>query len=290
MNVLLWEMLILTILPTTAVWFNRSYFKIPFWCLVLCSCTTIATLMGLMKWQGLLAIIIPLVLSTLINLKPTNTIIVKSFKVLLVGYCLILGLNILPFFERITFVAPELVGNGTIPVGLQFSLAKPLSGILLLGLLAPTISTYFDFKEYCKAQKFIIGVAGPTLIVLCIAFALGLRFDVKFVSWWYLFVISNLVFTVVAEEAFFRGAIHYPLLQKFGQKVWVPVIVAIIFAGLHYSPVGVFNGKALLMVFFAGVVYGYSFQKYGKIEFSILTHWLVNSLHFVFFTYPFSTT
>jgi len=36
----------------------------------------------------------------------------------------------------------------------------------------------------------------------------------------------------------------------------------------------------------AGIVYGYAYEKTQRIEASILCHFGVNIIHFIFFTYP----
>ncbi|MFN5382224.1 MAG: lysostaphin resistance A-like protein [Alphaproteobacteria bacterium] len=54
-----------------------------------------------------------------------------------------------------------------------------------------------------------------------------------------------------------------------------------IFTLMHSGPI-----SYLIVVFIAGLFYGYAYQLTKRIEASILLHFLVNLIHFLFFTYP----
>ena len=109
-----------------------------------------------------------------------------------------------------------------------------------------------------------------------------LSFDPVFVVW----ALRNLFFTCVAEEAFFRG-----FLQRYIER-WTGgsrsgrlaslAVVSLLFGLAHFG--GGVGYVALSTL--AGLLYGYVYQKTGRIEAAILTHFLLNSGHFLFFTYP----
>jgi hypothetical protein len=73
----------------------------------------------------------------------------------------------------------------------------------------------------------------------------------------------------------------YFIRFRYGQYVSL-LLVSIFFGVLHYSG----GWKYILLATIAGIVYGYIYQKTKRIEASILTHFVLNTLHFLLFTYP----
>ena len=99
------------------------------------------------------------------------------------------------------------------------------------------------------------------------------------------FIAINLLFTCVAEEAFFRGLLQTKLTQIITAErlaILAPIVTAIVFALAHF--VGGINYVFVSAV--AGFGYSYIFYKTQRLEWAILCHWLVNISHFFFFTYP----
>ena len=132
----------------------------------------------------------------------------------------------------------------------------------------------------------------PPLAVLSISLIVGLacmtgyvQYDFKINRLLILFALDNLLFVCIAEEALCRGLVQNTLSQmlapyRYGQAL--ALLAASLFFGLLH------RGDLLysLLATVAGLCYGFVYQKTQRIEASILTHFLLNMVHFVGFSYP----
>ncbi len=110
-------------------------------------------------------------------------------------------------------------------------------------------------------------------------------FSPKVPDFWLAFIAINLLFTCVAEEAFFRGLLQTKLSQLITVKrlaIFAPLITAAVFALAHF----IGGWSYVLVSGVAGFGYSYIFYKTQRLEWAILCHWLVNVSHFFLFTYP----
>ncbi|WP_185964325.1 CPBP family intramembrane glutamic endopeptidase [Aliikangiella marina] len=93
----------------------------------------------------------------------------------------------------------------------------------------------------------------------------------------------------MAEETFFRGFIQQRLYYLFEKdSLWhktIPLIVASLLFGLVHFAGGIGYVVASTV---AGIGYGLAYQITQRIEVAILSHTLLNLVHLVLFTYPFS--
>ena len=126
-----------------------------------------------------------------------------------------------------------------------------------------------------------------TAVVLMLALLMqGIRFDVKFNRLFFLWGWLNLIYTCIAEEAFFRGFLQKNIVThlvrfKYG-KIGGLLITSVLFGIAHYA--GGINYIILSTI--AGLGYGLVYERTKSIEASILTHFFLNAVHFIFFTYP----
>ncbi len=104
------------------------------------------------------------------------------------------------------------------------------------------------------------------------------------------FVFCNLLLTCVAEEAFFRGLLQRPLVNKLQQRgfatnttAWFAIVaVSLLFGLVHLA-----GGWAYALVAtVASIGYGWAYQRSGRIEVAIVAHFALNLLHLCLFTYP----
>jgi hypothetical protein len=130
-------------------------------------------------------------------------------------------------------------------------------------------------------------LAATLVVVLGCGVLLGVvRPDVKWLPATPWFLVNNLLFTCVTEEAFFRGFLLAGLARGIGERragVALAVVVSTLLFGLAHAP-----GGPLLVVFatLAGFGYAAAYLRSGRIEGAILTHFALNAVHFVAFTYP----
>jgi membrane protease YdiL (CAAX protease family) len=127
-----------------------------------------------------------------------------------------------------------------------------------------------------------------TAAVLGCATALGvISFDPKWPAAPWAFLAVNLLFTCVAEEAFFRGLIQERLATirpESGAVAKAAVVAsASLFAAAHL-PGGTVQAALAGM---AGLGCAVAYQRTRRIEAAVATHFTVNAVHFLGFTYPY---
>lgn len=169
---------------------------------------------------------------------------------------------------------------------------KPLIGLFILGITHRLLAARDEWRA-------VLAHTLPHALLLLIVI-ITLSLALGFVRWegdqlWTrlgLFGVwgpVNLLFTCVAEEALFRGFIQRALQgddarePEGRRRAIVGLIVSALLFGLAHFAGG---PSYVLLSTIAGVGYGWIYWKTGSIEASILTHFLVNTLHFLLFTYP----
>lgn len=97
------------------------------------------------------------------------------------------------------------------------------------------------------------------------------------------FLLVNLMFVCIPEEAFFRGFLQKEFNRWFGGGIWASMgaicatSIAFTFAHVYWVP----SVPVLFAVFVASLLYGTVFAATQSIESSILCHFLINILLFV---------
>ncbi len=110
------------------------------------------------------------------------------------------------------------------------------------------------------------------------------NFKLPQLTW--LWILNNLFFVCVAEEALFRGLIQGGLAKLLPpKKIWAFFaigVAALLFGLAHFK-----GGPAyMILAAIAGLFYGYAFWKANRIEAPILVHFSLNLIHFLAFSYP----
>lgn len=164
-------------------------------------------------------------------------------------------------------------------------LENPLFGFFPLALLIPLAHGIKEWKSVFKGL--IIGCLGIGIMVALAMISQVVTFDFHTPSHLFLRLTSNLIFTCIPEEAFFRGFIQKNFSEYF-KKLWIGnglalILTSFLFAGSHYywSP----NLGILAFTFIAGLLYGSVYLYSKKIESSIFCHFLLNFVHMTFFSY-----
>lgn len=191
----------------------------------------------------------------------------------------------LPYIHDWRVVASMTISPDAIPYSMYLNFDKSLIGLFFICFSAYSLANGGRWRSTLK-KGLIVGVVA-TLALMPLAIYLGyVHYDFKFTDFFYLWAAHNLFFTCFAEEALFRGMIQRFFqfrLQNVRHGRWIAIIIgALLFGAAHY-PGGL---KYVLLASVAGLFYGYAFMKTEKIEASILAHFMVNTVHFVFFTYP----
>ncbi|MDX1755407.1 MAG: CPBP family intramembrane glutamic endopeptidase [Marinobacter sp.] len=119
-------------------------------------------------------------------------------------------------------------------------------------------------------------------LVMVLAVALGLvSWQPALTPWFWVFAVSNLLNTCMAEELLFRGLLQRQLAIRFG---WM---TALALASAAFGLAHMAGGWSFVTVAgLAGLLYGLAYMWTGRLIWAVLVHWLLNVSHFLFFTYP----
>lgn len=200
---------------------------------------------------------------------------------------ILLLLNAIPGVNDWEIVSKYPFGIDSIPYSIYLNFASPVVGLVgLLVIRKKLIASIGELKNTLK-------VSIPTwIILLCVlmplSYLLGyVRFDFKTTTIFYAWAMSNLFFTCITEEVFFRLFLQDTFVEMASKytKWSVPIgigIASALFGIAHFAG----GPKYVLLACIAGIFYGYAYYKTSRIEASILTHFLLNATHFIFFSYP----
>ncbi len=171
---------------------------------------------------------------------------------------------------------------------LNLNFGKGSAGLLLLVAYAVRIRQWTELKGLISTPRWWVVFGTPVVVIGISVVAGGIRFDPKWPLFALTFLSANLLFTCVAEEVFFRGLLQERLHRFFDTKKmwrWLPVVLVTgLFAPLHMNS----DPAYLAVVTLAGLGYSLAYAMARRVEAAILTHFLVNAIHFLFFTYPYA--
>lgn len=210
-----------------------------------------------------------------------------AFALVIVVVALALGFHAFRGFHHPLYVQELLLSPGARPYTKSLSFDVWLVGVLILGI---------GYERFIRSKAELLAAlkrAWPVIVVNVIvlvplALLLGfVRPDPKWTSFFWIWAALQLCFTILTEEAFFRGFIQRELAvalkqRRFGE--WVAIGVAAVLFGLVHFGGGM---SYVILATLAGVGYGIAFQRSGRIEMSMLAHFTVNATRFLFFTYPY---
>lgn len=201
---------------------------------------------------------------------------------------LALGLAIhrLPGFHNIQVLAPTRLTPRSIPYDQWINFDKTIAGLLILGIWYRKLITGVGQWKLALWRA-----AVPAIVTIGVVIVLGRAFgyvqwDPKWTSQFWLWAVLNLLATCMSEEAFFRAFLQTEIERLTAKRPGGPTIAivcsAVLFGIAHVA--GGWRYVALASV--AGVGYGTVFYRSRSIEASMLTHFSLNAVHFLLFTYP----
>ncbi len=189
-------------------------------------------------------------------------------------------------FPEIIFAAGVQKSPDSYPFDVILKFDKFVLALFILGFLR---SKRKNSQPPCL--RHVIATAVPMILFCSMALLLPAilihycRFDFKLSPVFPVWMLNNLILVCFAEEVFFRGYIQESLCQ-FLNHLKMPAFVGVAIASLlfglaHFRGGPVFIGLAIV----AGFFYGLSYARAGLWS-SILVHFSINLIHFVFFSYP----
>jgi membrane protease YdiL (CAAX protease family) len=162
---------------------------------------------------------------------------------------------------------------------------KAAVGLIFLALLCRRASTG---AEWLAMLRRTLPIAAVTMIVV-LAIAVGVGFvapQFKLPPYTPVFLATNLLFTCVAEEAFFRGFLQERLANALpDNRAWQASVV--VFSGVLFGLAHLGGGTVYaLLATLCGLGYAYAYAVTKRIEAPIIVHFAFNAIHFIGFTYP----
>lgn len=140
-------------------------------------------------------------------------------------------------------------------------------------------------------QQSFLAALIPLALSVAVLWALSVtvhyvRFDPKIPAITLSWCVLNFLFVVIIEEAFFRGFLQHQLslaFKKIPQGTALAVLLSsTLFGAIHYRGGTAYIGLSII----AGCIYGYAYARYRRLESAIFTHFGLNFVHFLFFSYP----
>ncbi|CAI0732017.1 CPBP family intramembrane glutamic endopeptidase [Serratia entomophila] len=202
-----------------------------------------------------------------------------GIEVLVVAGCVALFLHLVPGIHNQLAVSGEKAGPLSAPFTMYYNFDKALVPFLLFACL-PTLFATKTGRNIGKSGWIALIISVPALLLLGVALG-GLKIELHNPPWLLPYIMANLFFVCMAEEALFRGYLQQRLSQWLGH--WPAlVIAAVIFGAAHLA------GGMLMVIFatLAGVIYGLAWMWSGRLWVPIMFHFGLNLTHLLFFTYP----
>lgn len=199
---------------------------------------------------------------------------------------LLLGIHLIPGFVNPAVIRDAVLAPDAVPYTQYLNFDKGLGALMLL-LASPRWRPMRRRAELGVAVTATVPWLLATLIVVMAASLVAgyVRLEPRLPHLLWLWAPVNLLVTCVSEEAFFRGFVQRVVHEQTGGRsgaVLAAVVSAASFGVAHIT--GGWTYVALATV--AGLGYAIVYQRTGRLEMAILTHFSVNLVHFVGFTYP----
>jgi membrane protease YdiL (CAAX protease family) len=163
---------------------------------------------------------------------------------------------------------------------------KPFMGIFALGLYLPLINNQKQFWNLLFLTMGWTLVAGFALLGWGV-YRNIITWDIKWFTFIPLFLFFNLFLVIIPEEAFYRGFLQREITLNLKNRA--SGILAILVASLLFAISHLFSTPSIeffIALMLTGIAYGGIYLLTGAIETSILTHFFINTIHIIFFTYP----
>ncbi len=194
--------------------------------------------------------------------------------------------HLLPGFVNPLAIPRQQITPDALPFRLHLNFDKAAAGLLLFALLHERATTLGAWRAVLRATLPVAAATVFTLMALALL-AGYVRPDLKFPPVAWIFLWANLCFTCVAEEALFRGFVQAGLARRWREHrhgALAALAGAAVLFGLAHAAGG---PTYVVLSTLAGLGYGAAYLHSGyRLEAAILTHWTVNAVHFVGFTYP----
>ncbi len=241
---------------------------------------------------------LPLIIIMMVSAWRLSMVQAVWFRWLFTGFlflaaAVLLEKHFAPGFHNVLVWNDEPVKVGSTPFTLYLNADKPWPALAVLLFFMNSkqpiaFSLLQTGRQWHQASSLALLPISLMLVVV-----IGLALSTGFIRWqpaWpeiaWLFLLNNLLITSLAEGALLRGFLQSMLIRHLGGYGWgtavAIVLPALIHSIAHYPASLPYMG----LVFVASAFYGWIYQRSKSLEMAVLGQWLLNSCHFLFFSYP----
>jgi membrane protease YdiL (CAAX protease family) len=211
-----------------------------------------------------------------------------------------IGLHLLLFFLFVGFSMHLIPGfhNWKLLDGIKFSaysvpytmylnIEKPAYVFFFLYFNQKRPICYYNWRRILKWSLLSFVMILPLLFLcnwICELVAWDPKLPIYSITG--IWIIRMLLDTTLGEELFFRGYLQQRITSLLGRSKaasWLACILVTILFGAMHLPAGI---SMAVMAMCAGLGYGLAYLQTKTIEAATITHFLVNLVHFLFFSYP----
>ncbi|WON76034.1 CPBP family intramembrane glutamic endopeptidase [Serratia sp. UGAL515B_01] len=201
-------------------------------------------------------------------------------EIFLVACSIALFYHLIPGFNNPLMVNQDKLGPLSSPYSLYYNFDKALVPFLLF-ICLPTLFNAGKRDRKVGVRAWVtLALSVPALLLLAVLLG-GLKIELHMPHWMLAFMMANLFFVSMAEEALFRGYLQQRLHQWLGAYPAL-IITALLFGAAHLA------GGILMVAFaaLAGLIYGLAWMWSRRLWVPICFHFGLNLIHLLFFTYP----
>lgn len=201
-----------------------------------------------------------------------------------IGIAMGMFAHIVPGFYNLEIIRQWQRGPDAEAITFFLNYDKASAGLLILAFLVPLAITGRDW-----AISWLTGIPWACLTGLILWGLANLfgttSFDPRIPMIALIWIIRDVFFVVIPEEALFRGLIQREIVQGLDNRAAGALAVltsALVYAFFHVLLTPIL--PLFLLSFTAGLLYGSIYQITQRIESAILVHFAINFVHFFFFT------
>lgn len=267
------------LLSVISIWCRYKVFnRIPLWLIFL-----VFSFVGafLLERASILSIVYTIIIGSIIYYYYKNKNAILLLVILILSIPLQFHFSILGF-DNYKYVDSIVLTPNSTPYNLYFNLDKTVVGIFIIACSYQV--TKVNFLSIAKHIAISLGMMAILFFVLATVLGYS-KFEPKLPYFTPIWILVNLFFTCLAEEAIFRKLIQQKIYDSLPTKyaLGISLSVASLAFGLAH-----FNGGIIYIILasIAGLFYGYIYHKTKRIESAMLLHMLFNLTHLLLFTYP----
>ena len=201
--------------------------------------------------------------------------------------CIVVALfmHLAPGFINVRVASGIKLTPDSMPYSFYLNFDKAIAGFIILWLGFSSINKV-KFSSSVLVRSLLVSAFAAVVLMFLSIFAHYVKFEPKWDNLFYIWALNNLIFVCIAEEMLFRGLIQNVLVSimarlKHGKAIAL-IIASVIFGIAHVQGSILYAGIAAV----AGLFYGGVYLQTNRIESGIIVHFLVNTIHLIFFSYP----